>query len=372
MVDRINSDHNRFKRKVADHLRKNLGDYVTHDKIKVKGGKITVNIPTINIPRFQFGSKQMGGVSIGDGDEGESLFPGTEDDSGAGDSGHQRSEDVDFTVQELTDLIIDDLELPKLQPSSKGSVTEKRLKYNSISKTGPNSQIHRKRTLKSFLLRSMASGSYVPGDPIIPSRGGFVFKHPKTIIMPSTDIRIIYLLDVSPSTRPGIELIRSEVFWLENIIDRLYNQPNARSHKEIISNYVIHTDRAEEVTKDLFFGSTWRGGTKISSGYNIMMKILEENSCNNTYVFQYTDGENLDSDNEKSVELLTKILPQVNVFGYTQMNLGNSNQKGSFMNILKYFFQEEIMKDELILAEISGYEGKDILDSIWEKMKTGR
>src|SRR3989344_1343386 len=334
LVDRINSDHNRFKRKVADYLRKNLGDYVTQDNIRVKGGKITVRIPTINIPRFQFGSKQMGGVSIGDGYEGESLAPGAGDDPSAGDSGHKRLEDVDFTVQELTDLIIEDLELPKLQPSSEGGVTEKRLKYNSISKTGPNSQIHRKRTLKSFLLRSMASGSYVPGDPIIPSRGGFIFKAPKTIIIPSADIKIIYLLDVSPSTRPGIELIRSEVFWLENIIERLYNQPNGKSHKSIVSSYIIHTNRAEEVTKDQFFGSTWRGGTKISSGYEIIIKKLEENNCNNIYAFQYTDGENLDSDNEKSVELLTKILPLVNIFGYTQLNLGNSNQRGTFKNVL--------------------------------------
>ena len=379
----ITFDHSRYKYKLNRQIKDNLGKYLTSDNITVDDGrkKIIINTPIIITPRFQFDDKQIGGVSLGDGDGlgGDDMIG---DEKSSSSQGHSELEKVIFTYPEFSDLIIEKLKLPELKPSLVDEMYEKKPQYNTIRKAGPRSLIHPRRTLKRALMRSLMSGSYQPGDPIPIVRSDLRVKDNKTKDYPLDSALIIYLMDVSGSV--GVDarkIIREEVFILENVLERLYQKAFGSDYKGIKRRYVAHTSIAKEVTKEDFFSLNWMGGTVFSSAYHKLVDIISEEKkkgMRNFYVFQYTDGI-LDNDKKNkeetnnAIKALKDILPEVNLFGYTQMELGKKFKEPThFMKILNYFFKDEVEKGHLALSEINTNTGENILNSIYRKLKTGR
>ena len=99
---------------------------------------------------------------------------------------------------------------------------------------------------------------------------------------------------------------------------------------------------------------------------------------NSIYIFQYTDGQitnnqEVNEETKNALEALRRILPAVNLFGYTQVEFGSTFKEAKyFMKTLNYFFKEELATKHLVLSELNSNTGKDILHSIHRKLRTGR
>ncbi|UCG53292.1 MAG: DUF444 family protein, partial [Candidatus Latescibacterota bacterium] len=204
MVRRIEQDLQRFRQIVRGVVKRELKKYMVTGELIGKRGKDLVSIPIrqIEIPNFRYETRKLGGVGQGDGEEGTPIGIG-EGEQGEGTAGSAPGHhilEVDITLEELADIMAEELELPNIQPKSKSSIVTEKDRYSTVSRTGPESLRHFKRTFREALKRQIASGTYDPISPIVvPVREDRRYKSWKETKVPETSAVIIYLMDVSGS-----------------------------------------------------------------------------------------------------------------------------------------------------------------------------
>lgn len=321
MAQKIDQDVARFKNIIKGRIRKELRKFVSTGELVGKKGKdiISVPIPRISIPHFQYGEKQTGGVGQGEGGEGENV--GEKEGEGqakAGNAPGQHAMEVEVSLEELAEILGEELELPKIEPKGYHELLSDGVKYSGIAPTGPESLRHFKRTFRRALRRQIMMGTYNPKAPlVIPTHEDRVYRTWKDVPKPRSRALIAYILDVSGSMgNEQKEIVRLTSFWLDSWIRRHYEGIDIR--------YIIHDAVAREVDRETFFHTRESGGTIISSAYKLLLKIIEEKYNPdewNIYPFQFSDGDNWSSnDTEECIRLLQQqILPISNVFCYGQV-----------------------------------------------------
>ncbi|MEM1415255.1 MAG: DUF444 family protein [Myxococcota bacterium] len=349
---KIDQDHSRFRAIVRGKIRQNLRRYVSQGELMGKQGKevVSIPIPQIDIPRFRFQDKEMGGVGQGEGDPGDPLSqPGQEGEgegkkAGEGEGDHVL--EVDVTLDELADILGEELELPNIDTRGKATIVDKKDRYVGIRNVGPNSLRHFKRTYKTALKRQIALGSYDGRRPVIvPTRDDLRFRSWRTDQEPVANAVIIYMMDVSGSMGDEQkEIVRIESFWIDAWLRRQY--------EGIETRFIIHDAVAREVDRDTFFRTRESGGTMISSAYKICSQMIEDEypaSEWNIYPFHFSDGDNWSVDDTLlCVELLKeKIIPASNMFCYGQVE--SPYGSGQFIKDLREHFGGE---ESLITSEI--------------------
>lgn len=368
MPERIERDHRRFRKIVRGQIKENLRKYISRgDMIAPQGKKkISIPVPQINIPKFRFGQKDTGGVGQGDGEEGDPLGQG-EGQSGGKEAGDQPGEhaiEVEFTTEELAQIMGEELALPKIQPRGVHRIISEKERYTGIRQTGPESLRHFKRTFKEALKRQLASGTYNPESPmIIPIREDKRYRSWKVDSIPQSNAVIIYMMDVSGSMGDEQkELVRIESYWIDTWLRTQY--------RGLESRFIIHDATAREVDRDTFFRTRESGGTMISSAYKLCQKIIETDYPAgqwNIYPFHFSDGDNWSTDDTSvCVKVLEeRLFPVSNVFCYGQVH--SPYGSGQFIKDLRKHFPEH---ETLMLSEIPNKEA--ILDSIKDFLGTGR
>src|SRR5262245_19801735 len=75
MLPKIDSDVKGFKQVVRGVIKKEFRKYLTQGELIGRQGKhiVSTPLPQIEIPRFRFGSKEMGGVGQGEADAGDPV-----------------------------------------------------------------------------------------------------------------------------------------------------------------------------------------------------------------------------------------------------------------------------------------------------------
>jgi len=258
----------------------------THIIPKTDGKVLRYPVRFKDIPRFRHGFQ--GGVGHGDGEPGDILKRGGENDKpghGEGDGDHFYAE---FTKADAAEILGKELELPNLLEKEAGKIgTTKKPKYTSISRTGPDSLRHFKRTYKRALKRTIASGMYNPKDPIvIPIRADFIYKASRALPNPDTKAAILYLLDTSGSMHNVIDFMQNVGWWTDAWIGYHY--------KEVERRFIQYDWSAEETSESEFYTIQSSGGTRMRAGYNLAKKIAERDypeSEYNLYVVHFTDGD---------------------------------------------------------------------------------
>ena len=368
MILRIEQDHNRFRQIVRGRIKRELKKYISSGELIGRRGKdlISIPLPQITIPRFVYGHKQTGGVGQGEGAVGSVLGAG-ESEGGKQGAGNQPSEhllEVDISLDELAEMLGEELALPEIQPKGRKNIVSVKDRYTGISRYGPETLRHFKRTYKETLKRSISTGTYRPDNPIlIPIRQDKRYRSWKSAVMPQANAAIVYMMDVSGSMgEEQKEIVRIESFWIDTWLKAQY--------KGLESRYIIHDAVAREVDRDTFFHTRESGGTMISSAYKLCMKMIEDDYPPaewNIYPFHFSDGDNWSMDDTLTcVELLkTKLLPQVNLFGYGQVE--SPYGSGQFIKDLRELFSKE---DRLITSEIRDKDA--IVNSIKEFLGKGK
>jgi uncharacterized sporulation protein YeaH/YhbH (DUF444 family) len=368
MILRIEQDHNRFRQIVRGRIKKELKKYISSGELIGRRGKdlISIPLPQINIPQFVYGRKQTGGVGQGDGAVGTVLGAGEAEGGNRG-AGNQPSEhllEVDISLEELAEMLGEELELPKIRPRGRKSVLSIKDRYTGISRYGPETLRHFKRTYRETLKRSISMGAYRPDDPIlIPIRQDKRYRSWKSSVMPQANAVVIYMMDVSGSMgEEQKEIVRIESFWIDTWLRHQY--------KGVEIRYIIHDAEAREVDRDTFYHTRESGGTVISAAYRLCTKIMETEYPSdewNVYCLHFSDGDNWSQgDTEECVTLLKNhLLSRVNLFCYGQVE--SPYGTGQFLVDLKEGFPDD---ERIALSKIENKEG--IYQSIKEFMGRGR
>ena len=367
MSVKIDTDVARFKKIIKGKIKQNLKKFMsTGEMIGKQGDKyVSIPLPQIDIPHFVRDTEKKGGVSQGDGDEGDQIGSGEADGTGeAGDGEGKHILEVEVSLEELAEILKEELELPNIQPKGSADIESAKIKYSGITTNGPESLRHFKRTYKQALRRQIASGTYDPRDPkIIPVREDRRYRTWKTIVKPENKAVIIYMMDVSGSMgAEQKEMVRLETFWIDTWIRSQY--------KSVESVYIVHDASAHEVDRDTFYRTRESGGTIISSAYKLCLEVINKRypvADWNIYPFHFSDGDNWSgTDTEECVRLIRdELLPRSNLFCYGQV--ASEYGSGQFGNDLDEAFPDD---EKLIISDIEGRE--DIFDSIKDFLGKGK
>ncbi|MBI3839491.1 MAG: DUF444 family protein [Planctomycetia bacterium] len=352
---RIEHDLSRFKQIVRGKIRQNLRKYVTHGELIGRKGRelVSIPLPQLDVPHFRYGKNGSGGVGQGDGEEGTQLGPGGESPGGAGQAGSDPGAhilEVEVSLEELALILGEELELPRIEPKGKPNIEQKKARYSSVRRSGPESLRHFKRTYMEALRRQISSNTYAPDSPrIVPIRDDKRYRAWTETELPEANAVVIYMMDVSGSmTDDQKEIVRTAAFWLDTWLHSQYRGVETR--------YIIHDAAAKEVDEETFYHTRESGGTRISSAYKVCVDLIAREfppTDWNIYCFQFSDGDNWGEDNEKSLELLTDaLLPQVNLFCYGQVE--SPYGSGEYIRSLEHAFGDGVSK--LIVAEIENKE----------------
>ncbi len=364
----MENDYQRFQKIIKGKIKENLRKYISQGEMIGRKGKdlVSIPLPQVDIPRFRFGQNGQGGVGQGDGEPGTPLGPG-DGQEGSGQAGNRPGEhirEVELTLDELAEILGDELELPNIEPKGKKEIVASKDRYSGISRVGPESLRHFKRTFREALKRQLISGQFDIDKPkIVPIRDDYRYRTWKTITHPESNAVIIYMMDVSGSMwDEQKEIVRLETFWIDTWLRYQY--------KGLITRYLIHDAQAQEVDRETFFTVRENGGTVISSAYELCHQIIESDYSPeewNIYAFHFSDGDNWSrEDNKHCVELLqSQILPKVNLFGYGQVD--STYGSGEFIDFLDEHLGDQ---ENLVLSYIPDKEA--IYDSIKDFLGKGK
>jgi len=355
MVSKIKQDHSRFRDIVKGKIRQNFKKYISQGEMIGKREKdfVSIPLPQIELPKFQYGPKQSGGVGQGEGEDGQPMQGDPQEGDGHGHAGDTPGEhvlEVELSFEELAQIMGEELQLPKIEPRGKKTIRAIKTKYSGLHRVGPNSLRHFKSTYKEALKRSVAAGIYRPDAPLIPIRKDMRFRSFKYSEQPESNAVIIYMMDVSGSMGDEQkEIVRLESFWINTWLKSQY--------KEIDTRFIIHDAAAKEVDEETFFRTRESGGTLISSAYTLAQKMIDEEYPLdewNIYPFHFSDGDNWSSEDTRfCMELLKdKMLPKCNVFCYGQVE--SKYGSGQFIKDLMKEFVED---DRVITSRIENRDG---------------
>ncbi len=368
MLLHMDKDHNRFRQIIKGKIKENLRKYISNGEMIGRKGRdlISIPLPQIDLPRFRFGDNGRGGAGQGDGDPGTPLG-GDDGEGGVGSAGNEPGHhlrEVELTLEELAEILGEELALPNIEPRGKKEIITEKDRYTGISRVGPESLRHFKRTFREALKRQIITGQFNFERPqIVPIREDFRYRSWKTTTLPQSNAVIIYMMDVSGSMwDEQKQIVRLETFWIDTWLHYQY--------KGLITRYIIHDAQAGEVDRDTFFSVRENGGTVISTAYELCHRIIEQDYPPdewNIYAFHFSDGDNWSrEDNRLCADILeNRILPKVNMFGYGQVE--STYGSGEFID----FLDENLSQHEnLILSYIPDKES--IYDSIKEFLGKGK
>lgn len=307
---------------------------------------MTVNIPEIEQPYFAFGDSGKG-IGRGPGKEGDVVGRDPQPGQGKGNkAGDSPGEGIDIQVdlEDVLKLMEEDLKLPRMKPKPNETFEEIKIKYNDISKTGPESLRHTRRTMLEAIKRlammgtldqlQMIPGCQVPLRMITPINSDRRYRQYREIRIPTSNAVIFFARDCSGSMDEfRCEIVSDMAWWIDCWIRRFY--------KRVDRCYFVHDTRAQEVDEEKFYTYRYGGGTMCSSAFKAISEQLVNRyppTAFNVYVFYFSDGENWGGDNDRMLQIIKEELGPsvVNMIGMAQVC------SWSYEGSVKHFLDQQI------------------------------
>lgn len=133
---------------------------------------------------------------------------------------------------------------------------------------------------------------------------------------PNTHAVMFCLMDVSGSMGETHKELAKRFFMLLHLF-------LIRQYSKVDVIFIRHTHLASEVDEETFFHSRETGGTIVSTALEVMQKIIRDRYPPddwNIYAAQASDGDNLNSDNVRCQQILTRdLLPLCQYFAYVEV-----------------------------------------------------
>lgn len=344
-------DQLRHQEKVREAIKQNLGDLISEESIIMSDGKQILKVPIRSLDEYRFrfnynkqqhagegdGESQVGDVLGRDGDAKQAPGKG----EGAGDQPGIDYYEAEVTVEELQSILFEDLELPNLKRKAQDEILSTDVRFNDIRKKGLSGNIDKKRTIMETLKRNALHGN--PGIRGI-SPDDLRYKTWEEIKTPHNNAVVLAMMDTSGSMGTFEKYIaRSFFFWMVRFLRTKYE------HVDI--QFIAHHTEAKIVSEDDFFTKGESGGTICSSAYQLALDLVNDHyhpDRYNIYPFHFSDGDNLTSDNDKSVRIVRELSALSNMFGYGEINQYNrsSTLMSAFRHIQDPNFKFVIIREK--------------------------
>lgn len=332
-------DEIRYLKKVENIIKARLQEVVNSNDIieSAPEDKVKIKIPMLDEPYFK--------PVLGRNEEGVGGKSG--DKPGEGDGEGEHHFEIELTIEELSELLFEYLGLPNLKP--KGfSVEKEEYVIEGISKTGPKSRIHRRKTYYEMM-------KYGYKEDVL--RYKFLRKRE----IPIFDAVTYFVRDYSASIDDRKKFkIKSTAFWINRFIK--YN------YKNTITKFVVHDMEAKFVNENEFFSLSEGGATKCSSAFKLIYEDYKNYPIDdyNLYLFYFSDGENIPSDNEVLKELVDRLSEDFNLIAYGEVKSMDSFYGYISKDTLVPVFQS-INKDNIFADRI--FSVKDFIVKLFGEEK---
>ena len=322
----------RYKRYIQKGVRDKIKDINIQD---INGDEISVSIDSgdLDEPEFQHiqGSGDEDFVLTGNdqytvGDQIRKPPGGRGSKSGGMGSGEKSEDQFKFKLKkdEFVNEFFEWLGLPNIIKEQLDPKTIKHFRYAGSSKSVTNvSQIDIEKTYYYAIGRQLAEEKKIDEelekttdkeeieeleeqrkDVLFLDQEDVRYKRFEKVPKKSFKAVMFCVLDVSGSLGE-LEKEMAKVFF---ILVYLFLNKN---YQEVELRFIRHTTDAKEVDEDEFLYGTETGGTILSSGTELVQKIIREEyplKLWNIYVSQVTDGDNFASDNERYLSALNQLL----------------------------------------------------------------
>ncbi len=328
IADRSSSDRRRHREKIERAIKDGIHNIVAEESIIGKDGKKKIRIPVRGIKEYKFVYGNNGGGKVGAA-PGKNIKRGDrfsnqksqQPGGGEGKPGDEAGEEfyeVEITLEELSEYLFNDLQLPDLIKKSIKKIQSQKIKRKGYRNQGIRPRLDKKETVKRMLRRKNSlkrNGNDIENEDFPFNDNDLRYRHFKDSNSNSSNAVIFFIMDISGSmTKNKKYLARSFFFLLYHFIRSRYE------NTEIV--FIAHDSDAYEVNEEQFFGRGSSGGTIVSSALNmchdIMMKRYHPDNWN-VYVFQCSDGDNWPSDNEKSKNIIQELKQNCQLFGYCEI-----------------------------------------------------
>ncbi len=332
--DRSAGDRLRHRQKVRQAIRENIADIIAEESIIGQGRDKTFKVPVRGIKeyRFVYGDDNPG-VGTGDGETqpGQEVGQAGEKGQRSGRPGDQAGMDyyeTEITLEELTDIMFEDLELPDMERKKlRETPAETARKRKGYRRVGVRVHLDKRRTAISRIRRKIASRA--PAAALADARFPFhrddlrYRRHTADVRLQSNAV-VLCIMDTSGSMDTLKKYLARSFFFL------LYQFVRTR-YQNVEVVFIAHDVQAREVNEHDFFTKGESGGTMISSGYLKALEIIDARfhpSLWNVYAFHCSDGDNWEQDNPAAMRAAGALCEVCNLFGYGEIKPLNSGSYG--------------------------------------------
>jgi len=341
-------------------LKDNITDLISHGKI-IAGDNIIIPVKHLKQYKFVYEQKQEGTIAMPDdaSDKQEGDIIGEKPQKGQGDQGKGGSGEGDggyyevvVNSDDIAEYLFQNMELPRLKKKKPKDAYKEEYKMSSISKTGSMSNLQKKKTIQENIKRNASKGDAKFKDII---NEDLRYRSHRIKQVPQDKVVCIFIRDRSASMDDyKKELTRIMSFWFLKFLEYKYS-------KVVEKAFISFDTKAEEVSEYDFIHKSEGGGTAISSGFAEADRIIQERyplDDYNIYIFQFTDGDNWEHDNENADQYIDYFSSLVNLLGVCHIRSPFSFFGFTFgnSNYIKNVKNKSIESESVKLVEVSKQE----------------
>ncbi len=342
-------DKARHKEKVKEALLQNIGNVVSNPDILIpkKDGFVRVPMPQqLDEYRFRYDPNSQEQVGQGNGKSkvGDKIggTPQPGEGFGAGNEPGEHALELWIPDKEFEDWMFEGWRLPFLQNDRGKQITSPSIRFTDVRKSGAFANLDKKRTILRNIKRNAMGGN--------PRFGGVKnddlrFKTWEEVEDQQSQAVLLFMRDISGSMGDN-EKKTSQVYF--HLAQRFLK----RNYEGVDIVFLGHDTEAQEVGEEEFFRMGSNGGTRISSAFELADKIIDERYSPrdwNIYPMYITDGDNVASDNPRSLQLVEQILNKANAFNVVEVSKTRP-YPNTFYNVLN----QSISNEHVISTQISG------------------
>ena len=366
LVHRGDKDARRHNKRVDDAAKKQIKDIISQQDIITSEGNKKVKVRLKYLDQYRFIHSrdrvdEVGRDEFDDLKEGEVLYKpgdGGGKESKAGQDEGEEVYEAEYTIDDLTDMLMKELNLPDLDERKKNIIVSKVPEWNDLSKSGIRSLIDKKRTLKSSFLRRAKQKIIKKRDVI---NDDLRYRTFNMVEERYSNAVVFLMMDRSGSMMEDkIYAVKVLYFWIVQFLKRKYDN--------VVIKFIAHDYTAREMNEKDFFTIADSGGTKVSSAYEMCRDMIKHNypsSMWNIYCFHASDGDSW-GDEREGMDLVKEITVDLgaNLFAYTEIQM---DEHGGDSTLMSYFEEEMDTNDKVLVSIVTKV--SDIVDTIGRFLK---
>jgi len=357
-------DSDRHKKLIKDAIKKNGKDLITEYNIITSDGdkKIKIPIRFLDKYRFKYGklkdkSKIGQGLDVNAGDKfrlRKKKVKGRPDK--AGNEEGEVAFEAEVSIDELVDILLEELNLPWMEPNKSAAIEVETEDLSSIEKRGILPNLDVKKTLFENLKRNAAKGSAKIGNI---NEDDLRYRTWETNKEYHSNAAVYLMMDRSGSmSQEKTYIAKSFYFWMVQFLKRRY--------KNISLIFIAHDARAYMVDEKDFFKVSSSGGTLCSTAFELAYEHIQANhppSSWNNYVFEFSDGDNWGEDNLAVLDYVKKLIPLCRAIGYGEINPEAAGAAWlTEENRLSYILENNVKRTRFVFIKITSKE--EVFDAL--------